>query len=349
MPRAEVDPLDALAGALGGGAAEREVAAGAETVVAPRPRTAGFAGFGVALPSNRVPTADVEARLGLEAGWVERRTGIAARRHADAGETVASLASEAAKAALAAAGLTGADLDLVLVATATNEVQLPNVAPLVAGAVGSTAGAVDLGAACAGFLSGLALGTAAIEAGRADAVLLVGSEVLSRWLDHDDRRTAPIFGDGAGAAVLTAGSGAVGPVALRSAPEHSQLLTAGPDFGPIVMEGHETFVVAVSMLTELTREAVASAGLTLADIDVFVYHQANARILRAVADRLEVDRGRMIDVISEHGNTSAASVPIGIAAAVDANRIAPGDRVLLGAVGAGFNAGATVVEWGPLP
>jgi 3-oxoacyl-[acyl-carrier-protein] synthase-3 len=311
-----------------------------------RPRTAGFAGLGVALPAHSVPTTEVEARLGLEAGWVERRTGIRARRHAADGETVASLAADAGRQALDAAGLQGSDLDLVLVATATNEVQLPNVAPVVAGALGSTAGAVDLGSACAGFLSGLALGTAAIEAGRADAVLLVGSEVLSRWLDHDDRRTAPLFGDGAGAAVLTAGSGAIGPVALRSAPELADLLIAGPNFGPIVMEGHETFVAAVNLLTEMTREALERAELGPDDIDLFVFHQANARILKAVAERLGLDPERMVDVISQHGNTSAASVPIGLAAAARDGRMKAGDRLLLGAVGAGFNAGACVVDWG---
>jgi 3-oxoacyl-[acyl-carrier-protein] synthase-3 len=323
---------------------------GAEPLLAPAPssappRTAGIAGVGMALPARRVPSTDVEAHLGLEAGWIERRTGIVARRHADPGETVATLSAEAAERALAAAGVDGADVDLVLVATATNEVQLPNVAPLVARAIGTTGGAMDLGAACAGFVSGLALATSMIETGRADTVLLVGAEVLSRWLDHDDRRTAPIFGDGAGAAVLTAGAGSVGPVALRCAPEHAELLIAGPDFGPIVMEGHETFVAAVTLLTEVTGRALSAAGLGVDDVDLFVYHQANARILRVIAKNLGIDDDRLVDALSEFGNTSAASVPIGLAVAHAAGRLGPGQRVLLGGVGAGFNAAATVVTF----
>ena len=311
-----------------------------------RLRTAGIAGIGMALPGRRVTSTDIEARLGLEAGWVERRTGIVARRHADDGETVATLSAEAAQRALQAAGVAGADVDLVLVATATNEVQLPNVAPLVAGAIGSTGGAMDVGAACAGFVSGLALATAMIETGRADTVLLVGAEVLSRWLDHDDRRTAPIFGDGAGAAVLTAGSGSIGPVTLRCAPELSQLLIAGPDFGPIVMEGHETFVAAVTLLTEVTTAALEAAELSVDDVDLFVYHQANARILRVVAKNFGIDESKFVDALAEFGNTSAASVPIGLAVAHEAGRLVPGQRVLLGGVGAGFNAAATVMTIG---
>ena len=330
---------------------------GAEPVLAPHAtegtvptvaplRTAGIAGVGMALPGRRVPSTEIEARLGLEPGWVERRTGIVARRHADPGETVASLSIEAARQALEGAGVAGADVDLVLVATATNEVQLPNVAPLVAGAIGTTGGAMDVGAACAGFVSGLSLATSMIETGRADTVLLVGAEVLSRWLDHDDRRTAPIFGDGAGAAVLTAGTGSVGPVALRCAPELSQLLVADTGFGPIVMEGHETFVAAVTLLSEVIGRALEDAGPAVDDVDLFIPHQANARILRVVAKNLGIDETRFVDALSEFGNTSAASVPIGLAVAHAAGRLEPGQRVLLAGVGAGFNAAATVVTVG---
>ena len=176
-------------------------------------------------------------------------------------------------------------------------------------------------------------------------MLLVGADALSRFTDHDDRRTAGIFGDGAGAAVVGAGGGSVAPVVLRSAGEHATLIEARRDDGVIRMEGHETFLVATAALVEATVAACRAAEIGLEDIDLFVFHQANRRILESVADRLGVDRARVVDTIGGHGNTSAASIPLALAEARDAGRLARGDRVLLGAMGAGFVYGAGVLTW----
>src|SRR4051794_31117334 len=315
----------------------------------PRPRavasatiTAGVAGLGVALPANAVGSDALEARLGVGAGWIERRTGIRERRHATT-ETLEELATAAGAAALADAGVRADAVGLVLVATCTAERALPNVAPLVAHALGTTAGAADVGAACTGFLSALALAGATVEAGRAEHVLVIGAEVLSRFLDPADRRTAGLFGDGAGAVVVGAGPGGLGPVVLRSAGEHAELIT---NDGVIRMQGHETFLVAVESLVAVTLEACERAGTALADVDRFVFHQANRRILEAVAERLDVPAASVVDAIADVGNTSAASVPLALAQARDDGLLWPGARVLVGAMGAGFTYGAALLRWG---
>jgi len=310
-------------------------------VGAPRaPRAAGIAGIGAALPARVVGNAEVAARLGVAPEWIERRTGIRERRHLAPGERVSDLAAGAARAALDDAGLTAEDIDLVLVATTTADEVTPNTAPLVAGALGAGTGAIDVGAACTGFLAGLALGTAQIEAGRAEHVLLVGADALSRHLDPHDRRTAGLFGDGAGAVVLAADAGTVGPVVLRSAAGHAAHIRI-PHGGTIAMAGHETFLIAVASLTEATLDACEAAGTAPGKLDRLVFHQANRRILDAVAERLGVERDRVVDAIATVGNTSAASIPLALAEA----RPRPGERVLLGAVGAGFTYGAAVLAW----
>ncbi|MCW2989464.1 MAG: 3-oxoacyl-(acyl-carrier-protein) synthase [Solirubrobacterales bacterium] len=315
---------------------------------AARVRTAGIAGLGTALPPRVVGSDAIAARLGVEAGWIERRTGIRSRRHAGPGTTVASLASAAGAEALDAAGVLAEQLDLILVATLSPDDLTPNTAPRVAHALGAErAGAIDVGAACTGFVSALGLGAAVIEAGRAEHVLVIGAEVLSRFLDRDDKRTAGLFGDGAGAAVLSAGEhGRIGPVVLGADGSAAALIRARHDDPFIRMDGHETFKLAVSSLASCTRDAVGLAGLELADVDLFVYHQANGRILSTLADTLGLDPGRVLDVIGELGNTSAASIPLALGHASREGLLAPGARVLLAAVGAGFTWGATVVEWG---
>jgi len=309
-------------------------------------RSAGVAGLGCALPQRLVPSAEIERHLGVEAGWIERRTGIAGRRHISAGETLTGLATAAGAAALVDAGVTADQLDLVLVATMAADDLLPNAAPLVAHALGTTAAAMDVGAACTGFLAALAVAVPAIETGRAEHALVIGAETLSRHVDHDDKRTAPLFGDGAGAAVISAGAGAVGPVILRSDGGQAELITASRERGVIEMQGHETFIAAVARLSEATADAVAAAGATLADVDLFVYHQANRRILTAIAERLGLDRDRLVDAIGEMGNTSAASVPLTLCQAAGEGRLNPGDRVLVSAAGSGFTYGAALLEWG---
>lgn len=315
---------------------------------AARFRTAGIAGLGSALPPDAVLNHQIAPRIGVDAEWIERRTGIRSRRHAGKGTTIAALAAAAGAEALLAAGLPAGQLDLVLVATLAPDDLTPNAAPRVAHALGAErAGAIDIGAACAGFVSALSLGASMIEAGRAEHVLVIGAEVLSRFVDFDDKRTAGLFGDGAGAALLSSGDhGRVGPVVLAADGSAASLIQARHDEQLIRMDGHETFKRAVSSLASCTREAAAMADLELEDIDLFVYHQANGRILSTLADTLAIDPERVVDVIAELGNTSAASVPLALAHASREGRLAPGDRVLLAAVGAGFTWGATVVEWG---
>lgn len=312
----------------------------------PAVRQAGIAGLGAALPAATVANDVIAERLGVGPEWIERRTGIRNRRRAGPGDRVADLAARAGAAALQTAAIDASEVDMVLVATLSADDVTPNAAPQVAHALGAgRAGAIDIGAACTGFVSGLTLGAALIEAGRADTVLLIGAEILSRHVDFDDRSTAGLFGDGAGAVVLTAGGeGAVGSAVLGSDGSAAPFILAPRETGLIRMDGHETFKRAVATLAANAHEAVEANGLTLADIDLFVFHQANGRITSAVADALGVDRARVVDAIAEVGNTSAASIPLALSQSRD--RIRGGDRILLGAVGAGFTWGAAVVTWG---
>jgi 3-oxoacyl-[acyl-carrier-protein] synthase-3 len=312
----------------------------------PRSHRAGVAGIGRALPERVVSNDSVAAGIGVDSRWIERRTGIRERRFVAGGQRISDLAAAAARAALDDAGLDAADVDLVLVATMAPDELMPNTAPLVAHALGITAAAMDVGAACTGFLSALALAGGQIESGRARNALVIGAEAMSRFLDMGDRRTAALFGDGAGAVVLARGAGAVGPVVLRSAGEYAPLIRATHEEQLIRMEGHDTFVAAVSFLCESTVDACVAADVALDEVDLFVFHQANARILTTVAERLRIEPARVVDAIAGVGNTSAASLPLALAAADEDGRLRAGDRVLLGAVGAGFTYGATVLDWG---
>ncbi|MBJ7329822.1 MAG: beta-ketoacyl-ACP synthase 3 [Solirubrobacteraceae bacterium] len=305
-------------------------------------------GLGAAVPPTVVTSAEIAERIGVEPGWIERRTGIETRRHLQPGETMTALASEAARAALADAGVDAGELDLVLCATTQGDNLLPNLGPQVAAAIGATsAGGCDVGAACAGFVAALPMAAAMIETGRAQKILLIGADGLSRYLNHHDKVTAALFGDGAGAIVLAAsedGPG-IGAVRVRSDGDQGHIVGIPGTHGPIEMDGHATFLGAINNLTETTREAVLANGLTLDDIDLFVYHQANRRILNGIAERLEIGPDRVVDAIAHGGNTSAASLPLALNAARDAGRLLPGTRVLLGAVGSGFTWGAGVLTW----
>ena len=312
-------------------------------------RGAAFCSVARAVPAQVITNAPIAERLGVSEDWIVSRTGVR-RRHATApGERLSDLAAEAGARALADAGLTGADVDLLLVATTTQDEVTPSAAPIVAERLGAQrAAAIDVGAACTAFLSGLALATAQLESGRSDTALLIGADVFFRYLDQDDRRTAALFGDGAGATVLTAvdGAGAVGPVALHSDGTAWDLIRVDSFERVIRMAGHETFRNAVTRMSEVTHEALAMAGLALDDIDLFVYHQANSRIIRAVGDRLGLPAEKVVDVVERYGNTSAASIPIALSEAREDGRLRDGARVLLGAFGAGFTWGAGVVTWG---
>ena len=311
-------------------------------------RSAGIVGLGTALPSRLVPNAEIVAQIGVGEEWIERRTGIQARRYAAPGQRVSELASAAGRMALADAGIEAREIDMVLVATLAADEITPATAPLVAAELGiGNVAAIDVGAACAGAIAALAQATAWIEAGHARNVLVIAAEILSRFIDHDDRRTAPLFGDGAGAIVVSADAdGQIGPFVLGSDGAAASAIRVTRERGVLEMEGHDTFVAATQHFSDSTREVLALAGLELADVDLFVYHQANARILAAVAERLEVPRERVFDCIAELGNTSAASVPLALAEAVRVGALKPGARVVLGAVGAGLVWGANVITWG---
>jgi 3-oxoacyl-[acyl-carrier-protein] synthase-3 len=311
-------------------------------------RTAAIAGLGCALPARRVTSAEIGTRLGVNADWIERRTGIRERRHAAPDERLSDLATRAGRMALNDAGLAAAQLDMLLVATLASDEITPAAAPLVAHELGAVnAAALDVGAACAGSVAALAHAASWIEAGRGENALVIGAEIVSRMVDFDDRRTAPLFGDGAGAIVLSRHApGRIGPIVLGSDGAAASSIRVTRERGVFEMDGHQTFLQAVARLVQCTLEALDRAGLQLSDIDLFVYHQANERILRAVAERLQLARGRVFDCIADFGNTSAASVPLALHAAVHCGALKAGARVLVGAVGAGLTWGAAVIWWG---
>jgi len=309
-------------------------------------RGAAVGSAALAVPATVVENAPIAERLGVEEEWIEVRTGIK-RRHALAeGERLSDIAGQAGALALADAGIDPASVDLLLVATTSQDETTPNSAPLVATEIGAVnAATIDIGAACTAFISALSVAASYVESGRADTALVIGADGLTRFLNHDDRRTAALFGDGAGAIVMTASDeGRVGPIVLRS--EEAREMIICPRDGKLSMQGHETFVNAVKRMSEVTLETLARAGMELDDVDLFVYHQANRRILHAVGDRLGLPSERVVDCIENYGNTSAGTIPIALAEMQQAGRLHPGDRVLLGAFGAGFTWGGAVLEWG---
>jgi 3-oxoacyl-[acyl-carrier-protein] synthase III len=300
------------------------------------------------LPERVVPNAPIASRAGVSEDWIIARTGIKERRAVTADERLTDLAAAAGAAALERAGLTADRLDLVLVGTTSQDELTPNAAPIVAHELGAhRAGAMDVGAACTAFVAALATAAAQIEAGRAEYVLVIGADVLTRHTDPTDRRTAALFGDGAGAAVLAAGEGpgGVGPVVQRCDGAGAGFIIAPREDERIRMQGQDTFKHAVARLSEVTRQACAAADVAIEDIDLFAYHQANARITRAVGQRLNLDPDRVLDVIERTGNTSAASIPLALDAARRDERLRPGALVLLAAFGAGLTWGGCVVEW----
>jgi 3-oxoacyl-[acyl-carrier-protein] synthase-3 len=320
-----------------------------ESVAAVLPLGAAIGSVGISLPDAIVPNAQIAPRIGVTDEWIVRRTGIRTRRVAAPDERLATHAAQAGAAALKRAGLSAGELDLVLVATTTPDEVMPNAAPQVAHELGAArAGAFDIGAACTGFLSALAVGAAQIESGRVQTALVIGADLMSRITDPEDRSTAAVFADGAGAVVLqaTAQESRIGPIVLGADGAGADHIIVPRENGTIQMRGHETFREAVARLSLSTVQAVRAAGLRLEDVDLFVYHQANGRILSAVGERLGLPADRVVDCISEYGNTSAATLPLALAYVENEGRLNDGNRVLLGAFGAGFTWGATVVEWG---
>jgi 3-oxoacyl-[acyl-carrier-protein] synthase-3 len=302
----------------------------------------------MAVPDRRVTNAEIARLTGVEEAWIEKRTGTRERPWAEPGERMTAFAAQAATRALERAGLAAENLDLVLVATSSADEITPNAAPLVAGLIGAhNAGAFDVGAACTGWLTALSMACGQIESGRARHALVIGADFLSKFLDTSDRDTAPLFADGAGAAVLSsAPAHHVGIAILRSDPGGADLIRLERS-GRIQMRGPETFRAAVEALSDVTTEALTANHLQLADIDLFVYHQANSRIIRAVGQRLGLDPARVVDYVDRFANSSTATLPIALSVAESEGRLRTGDRVLLAAFGGGFTWGATVLRWDP--
>ena len=302
------------------------------------------------LPAGRLTAAELALRLGVTEDWIVSRTGVRERPVAAPGERLSDFAARAGAAALARAGLEPADVDLVIVATMTQDEVTPNTSPLVAYELGADrAGAIDVGAACTAFLSGISLGAAQIESGRSHHVLLIGADFVTRITDWDDKRTAPLFGDAAGAVVLgpaNGGCGAIGPIVLCADGSGAPTIQISHHDRKLRMDGPEVYRHAVPRMIEATVAALDQAGLTLDEIDLFVYHQANARIVRAVASRLALPSERVVDCIETLGNSSAATLPLALATAERDGRLKPGARVLLSAFGAGYTWGGGVIEWG---
>ena len=310
--------------------------------------TAVLTGWGTALPQRVVTNAELEARLDTTDTWIVERSGIRERRFASPEETTAVLATAAGAAAIKQAGITPSDIGVLVLATTTPDQVMPASSARVHDALGLSGGALDLNAACAGFVYALVTAAALVEAGRVEHALVVGADVMTRITDPADRTTAVLFGDGAGAVVLSAGwEGASGLLAwdLGCDGSLSALLEVPRETGFMRMDGKEVFRRAVRVVVDSATAALAKAGLTAADVDVFVPHQANARIIAAAADRLGIPATNTVVDIDRHGNTSAGSVPIALSDAADAGRIQDGNVVLVSGFGAGMAWGSAVLRW----
>ncbi len=309
---------------------------------------AGILGIGDALPPHVITNADLVARLDTSDEWIVRRTGMRERRHIEGDETLADLAAAACAAALDDAGTPAASVDRVIVATFTPDQLTPGLAPAVAAKLGADhAGVIDINAACTGFLYGLDQAAALVESGRARNVLVVGAEALSRVTDHEDRGTAVLFGDGAGAVLVGPIERGIGIAGFEFGYDASlaSLLYADRDEGVLRMAGQEVYRHAVARMTEASEAVLERLGIDAASIDYFVPHQANARIVGAVADSLGVPHDRVSFNVEWTGNTSAASIPLGLAAANREGKLKPGALVGMVAFGAGFVWGAGIASW----
>lgn len=314
-----------------------------------------IAGVGSALPKRVMTNADISKIVDTSHEWIVERTGIHARHIAGEGETTRTLAVEAARKALAAAKTDASEVDLIILATSTPDNTFPATATLVQADLGITQGAAfDVQAVCSGFVYGLVTADSLIQAGQARCALVIGSETFSRILDWTDRTTCVLFGDGAGAFVLKAeeGDGKRGILAskLRSDGRYSDKLyvDGGPSttgtVGHLRMEGREVFKHAVTNIAGIMDEVMKGAGVAASDIDWFVPHQANRRILEGTARKLGIPENRIVLTLQDHGNTSAASIPLAFDTGVRDGRIKAGDLVLMEAMGGGFTWGAVLAR-----
>ena len=316
-------------------------------------------GIGSALPRRIMKNADFEGMVETSDEWIVQRTGIRQRHIAGEGETTASLGEAAARAALENAGLTAADIDLIVVATSTPDNTFPATAVDIQNRLAMRHGfAFDMQAVCSGFVYAVTTADLYLKGGLARRVLVIGTETFSRILDWTDRSTCVLFGDGAGALVLEAAEGeskvsdrGIIASSLRSDGAHKDKLfvDGGPGttgtVGHLRMEGREVFKHAVGMITDVIEATYAKAGITSEDLDWFVPHQANKRIIDASAKKLGIAEEKVVTTVQLHGNTSAASVPLALSVAVADGRIKKGDLVLLEAMGGGFTWGAVLVRW----
>jgi 3-oxoacyl-[acyl-carrier-protein] synthase-3 len=315
-------------------------------------------GCGAYLPEQILTNSDLAARLDTSDEWIRQRTGIGERRIAASGELTSDLAVRAAEHALADGGISGGDLDLLVLATATPDHTFPATATKVQARLGMRRGAAfDVQAVCAGFIFALAIADNALRLGQARTALVIGAETFSRILDWSDRGTCVLFGDGAGALALNAvddpgphGRGVLSTHLHSDGRQYDILyVDGGPSStghtGYLRMEGKEVFRQAVAHLSEVVDEALAANAATAADIDWLVPHQANSRIIDAVARKLGLSAAKVVSTIDRHANTSAASIPLALATAVGDGRIRPGHLVLLEALGGGLSWGASLVRW----
>ena len=316
-------------------------------------------GIGHYLPDRVVPNAEFEATLDTDDEWIRARTGIERRHFAAEGQTTSDLAIRAARAALADAGMVAADIDAIVVATSTPDLTFPSVATMVQAGLGMTRGfAYDVQAVCAGFIFALTNANGLILSGQANCVLVIGAETFSRIMDWTDRGTCVLFGDGAGALVLQgeAGAGTSADRGILSADLNSDgrfrdLLyvdggvSSTGQSGHLRMQGKEVFRHAVEKLAETAHRALEKAGLTAGDVTWIVPHQANLRIITATAQRMNVPMERVIVTVQDHGNTSAASIPLALSVGKQQGRIKPGDLLVAEAIGGGLAWGSVVLRW----
>jgi len=322
----------------------------------------GILGTGHSYPQGILTNADLERIVDTSDEWITTRTGIKQRRKAGPDEYTSQFAVRAAREAIARAGVDAAEIDLILCATVTPDQILPSTGCLIQAELGAhKAAAMDIVAACSGFLYGLSLADAMIRGGQSKYALVIGAEILTRYVDYTDRSTCVLFGDGAGAAVLGAVAGDRGILAakIRSDGRYEEQLYApgGGTRGGFTaetiargdhffkMKGNELFKVAVRSMTDISREVLNDAGLTTEDVNLFIPHQANQRITDSVASKLNVDSSKVYSNIAMHGNTSSASIPIGLDECVESGRVQKGDVVLLASFGGGVTWGGVVMRW----
>jgi len=322
----------------------------------------GILGTGHSYPEGILTNADLERIVDTSDEWITTRTGIKQRRKAAPDEYTSQFAVRAAREAIARAGIEPTELDLILCATVTPDQILPSTGCLIQAELGADkAAAMDIVAACSGFLYGLTLADSMIRGGQSKYALVIGAEILTRYVDYTDRSTCVLFGDGAGAAVLGAVEGDRGILAaqIRSDGRYEEQLYApgggtkggfsaetiarGDHF--FKMKGNELFKVAVRSMADISREVLEEAGLTTADVQLFIPHQANQRITDAVANKLSVDSALVYSNIAMHGNTSSASIPIGLDECVSSGRVQKGDVVLMASFGGGVTWGGVVMRW----